>query len=160
MVTCDICNPPKEIKTAQGLGMHKRLVHPEAVAQAASPATDKAQAPSSTSEPTSESTSGTEGKEAEHMAKDCPDCNAKDLQLSQGAEALKAAQAAKAPDYPSLGELVKHCQGGTCKDHSAELDTLKEGIVKATLEGVSEDFVKAKVREFGFEPVNKVVVKL
>ncbi|MCI0441353.1 MAG: hypothetical protein L0177_19805 [Chloroflexi bacterium] len=79
-------------------------------------------------------------------------------ELATTRAAMHKAQAEAQKDY-SLREIIAHCEGGQCAQHSAEWKALKEQIARAAIENMPKELVRQKAKDMKLLP-GEILVKL
>ncbi len=96
----------------------------------------------------------------EHMAAECMECKLKERDIKDKDKELDALRAqlgqlqgqVKSPPYPSVDQFVKHCEDGSCKEHSDAWNGVKASVVTQTIEKLPKDVVEKKALDMGLIP--------
>ncbi len=103
---------------------------------------------------------------------DCPNCQAKEYRVKdleerdhqarlkiEGLEKTVTELQAKPKELPSLSEILRHCEDGSCQAHAKELEPIKQKIVQAAYDNIPPELVAQKAEELGLL-TQRIVVRL
>jgi len=69
-----------------------------------------------------------------------------------------AKPAAAAAEYPTLAQVLEHCESGSCAAHAKELEELKATVVQAAYDNMPEDLVRQKAEQHNLIPTSIQIV--
>ena len=81
-----------------------------------------------------------------------------DREPQGGAGGGGPAPAAPAAEYPTLAQVLTHCESGTCAPHAQELEELKAKVVQAAYDNMPEELVREKAELHNLIPKSVKIV--